>query len=303
MKLFGRLFRKASKVKKEERDNGYNKVAADLNSNQAPVVSVDVNQNVAPFFDDDEPQDLTSAKSPLKQSQSTYFSKPRWFNTFFRGSPSKCTTNNTKRWKLPKPLKLIQNRFRKQDTGKQVEDDGDNDDQVEVETTQNPSSFDPLNGYTREQLVDYVQTLRPRIRSYHSSNNKWLQQYIQPAELGCGAYGWVYVATDKTSNKKVALKKINLAYQDEQCLIEEVRFLLSSSMHHPNLVRGFSCFIEETILGYYLWLSMEYMAGGSLTALLGTHLTEDKMAAILKETLCGLSFLHSQVFYFCCKLF
>ncbi|OWK49380.1 Serine/threonine-protein kinase PAK 3 [Lonchura striata] len=59
---------------------------------------------------------------------------------------------------------------------------------------------------------------------------------------------------------------------------------------HPNIVNYLkSCLVDEQ-----LWLVMEYMDGGTLSDVISkTYLCEDEIAAISRECLQGLDFLHS----------
>ncbi|XP_074400348.1 serine/threonine-protein kinase PAK 1-like [Zonotrichia albicollis] len=59
---------------------------------------------------------------------------------------------------------------------------------------------------------------------------------------------------------------------------------------NPNLV---SC-LDSYLVGEELSLVMEYMDGGTLSNVISqTYLSEDEMAAISRECLQGLQFLHS----------
>ncbi|KAL9824543.1 serine/threonine-protein kinase PAK 1-like [Geothlypis trichas] len=59
---------------------------------------------------------------------------------------------------------------------------------------------------------------------------------------------------------------------------------------NPNLV---NC-LDSCLVGEELWLVMEYMDGGTLSDVISkTYLCEDEMAAISRECLQGLDFLHS----------
>uniref|UniRef100_A0A8C3U9Q8 non-specific serine/threonine protein kinase n=2 Tax=Catharus ustulatus TaxID=91951 RepID=A0A8C3U9Q8_CATUS len=58
---------------------------------------------------------------------------------------------------------------------------------------------------------------------------------------------------------------------------------------NPNMVN----YLDSYLVGKQFWLVMEYMDGGSLRdAISKTHLSEDEMAAVSRECLQGLDFLH-----------
>ena len=60
---------------------------------------------------------------------------------------------------------------------------------------------------------------------------------------------------------------------------------------HKNIVNYMDSFLRKADL----WVVMEYMEGGPLTDILTVNfLTEGQIAAIAKETLEGLRFLHSR---------
>ena len=77
--------------------------------------------------------------------------------------------------------------------------------------------------------------------------------------------------------------------------------MLSCNLWHPNLIHAYECCLEVTPLTsqkssrFNLWIAMEYMDGGSLYYAIQTKLKQDQIAAILKEILNGLAFLHSKV--------
>ncbi|NXB85563.1 PAK3 kinase, partial [Vidua chalybeata] len=87
----------------------------------------------------------------------------------------------------------------------------------------------------------------------------------------------------------VAIKKINL----QGLIRKEVIFneLMVMKMNkHPNIVN----YLKSYLVDEQLWLVMEYMDGGTLSDVISeTHMSEREMAAISRECLQGLDFLHS----------
>jgi serine/threonine protein kinase len=120
-----------------------------------------------------------------------------------------------------------------------------------------------------------------------------LLSYRLDAMVGQGAFGEVYKATKLMTADVVAIKKMVVTPKNQEHLISEVAIQKSTSTH-PNVVK----YLE----GYYyhdnLWVVLEYMDGGSLTAVLEEFpsivLTEPQISYICVETLKALSFLHSQ---------
>ncbi|KAG7230044.1 hypothetical protein INR49_009764, partial [Caranx melampygus] len=64
--------------------------------------------------------------------------------------------------------------------------------------------------------------------------------------LGRGAFGWVFKATHKLLNKDFAVKIVSC--EEDNRSLREVKAL--SDLHHPNIVRLFSCWVEES--GYQM---------------------------------------------------
>ncbi|XP_059349057.1 serine/threonine-protein kinase PAK 3-like [Ammospiza nelsoni] len=88
----------------------------------------------------------------------------------------------------------------------------------------------------------------------------------------------------------VAIKKISLLQESgsELCL-NEIQVMRGNK--HANLVN----YVDSYLLDEELWLVMEYMDGGSLHDVIReTHLAEGEIAAVSRECLQGLDFLHSK---------
>ena len=141
--------------------------------------------------------------------------------------------------------------------------------------------------------------------------------------LGEGASGTVILATDKSSNEKVAIKVIHMPSQPKKELVLKeldvrrpikTNFLIFKkifqkffaqvliTLNHPNLVNCLDVFLVEdasekygTTVGNWdskkkkgaeLWIVMEFLSGGALTDLVtecSSELKEKHIAAISKE--------------------
>ncbi|AAS50784.2 ABR014Wp [Eremothecium gossypii ATCC 10895] len=114
--------------------------------------------------------------------------------------------------------------------------------------------------------------------------------YRNLVKIGQGASGGVYTAYEIGTNASVAIKQMNLEKQPKKELIINEILVMKGSRHN-NIVN----FIDSYLLKGDLWVIMEYMEGGSLTDVV-THciLTEGQIAAVSRETLRGLHFLHSK---------
>jgi len=115
--------------------------------------------------------------------------------------------------------------------------------------------------------------------------------YEDHVKVGEGATGEVYLARDRRSKRRVALKKMQLTKDNRKMLITEIEIMKSSK--HPNLVEYIDCF---NVTGY-LWVAMEFMDGGCLTDILEEfdylQMTSNQIALVCRETLLGLCYLHS----------
>ncbi|MBY0514900.1 MAG: serine/threonine-protein kinase [Gemmataceae bacterium] len=88
-------------------------------------------------------------------------------------------------------------------------------------------------------------------------------------ELGRGGMGVVYKARQTTLNRVVALKMVLSGAHAQEC--DRLRFLAEAeavaAVKHPNVVQVYEFGVSDN-LPYF---AMEYLDGGSLSALLGEH--------------------------------
>lgn len=114
-----------------------------------------------------------------------------------------------------------------------------------------------------------------------------LEQFMK---IGEGSTGTVCIATDKTTGRKVAVKKMDLRKQQRrELLFNEV--VIMRDYHHPNIVEMY----ESYLVGDELWVVMEFLEGGALTDIV-THarMDEEQIATVCKQCLKALAYLHSQ---------
>jgi p21-activated kinase 7 len=109
-------------------------------------------------------------------------------------------------------------------------------------------------------------------------------------KIGEGSTGTVCIATEKTTKRQVAVKKMDLRKQQRrELLFNEV--VIMRDYHHPNIVETYNSFLVND----ELWVVMEFLEGGALTDIV-THsrMDEEQIATVCKQCLKALAYLHSQ---------
>ena len=113
-------------------------------------------------------------------------------------------------------------------------------------------------------------------------------------ELGQGAMGIVYRATDPMINRIVAIKTINMALKEEEIAEYEARFYqeakAAGGLNHPNIVTIYD--IGKS--GNIAYMTMEFLAGKELRALLapGLPLPLVQAVEIAAQVADGLAYAH-----------
>ncbi|XP_037080678.1 mitogen-activated protein kinase kinase kinase kinase 5-like [Pollicipes pollicipes] len=125
--------------------------------------------------------------------------------------------------------------------------------------------------------------------------------------IGSGTYGDVYKATRLSTNEAAAIKVIKLQPEtwtrlswgeagspsrpgDDFSIIQQ-EILMMKDCRHANIVAYFGSYLRRD----KLWICMEYCGGGSLQDIyhITGPLTEPQIACVCRETLRGLSYLHT----------
>ncbi|KAJ1371621.1 hypothetical protein KIN20_033607 [Parelaphostrongylus tenuis] len=117
-----------------------------------------------------------------------------------------------------------------------------------------------------------------------------LSKYEIKLQIGLGASGTVYVAHRKDTNEVVAVKRMAFKTQPKkEMLLTEIKVM--KQFRHPNVVNYIESYLVDAD---DLWVVMDYLEGGNLTdVVVKTELDEGQIAAVLKECVKALHFLHS----------
>jgi p21-activated kinase 1 len=108
-------------------------------------------------------------------------------------------------------------------------------------------------------------------------------------KIGTGSSGDVFKAIHFQKGTKMAVKVMGISADTKLDMMENEIFMMTQC-HHKNLVNYYDSYATEKAV----WIAMEYVSGGKLTDLLNEEYTETEIAAILKETLHALDFLHKR---------
>ena len=167
------------------------------------------------------------------------------------------------------------------------------------------STLDSLS-FNEQRKSEFEEELRISLcslkddESYISISNKLfindISEYLPSkkykilSKLGSGSFGKVYLAQNKFTKEKVALKQIKKSNKDllsDGEIKDEIEIL--KALDHPDIVRIIESF--NTKDSYVL--VTEYCAGGELFDQVRNQLSETQIAVIFKQLLSGLAYLHS----------
>lgn len=120
--------------------------------------------------------------------------------------------------------------------------------------------------------------------------------FTELREIGHGSFGAVYYARDEISKEVVAIKKMSFSgflFKDSAEKWQDItrELIVLSNLNHRNTIQFKGCYLKE----HTAWLVMEYCLG-STSDIVEVHkkpLREEEIAAICKDALSGLEYLHS----------
>ena len=176
------------------------------------------------------------------------------------------------------------------------------------EVKQNPRAVISAIDFTKqwnsnvEESESVIKRELPRARSAKSLDDLINKEhpskiYKNKLKIGKGAFGEVYCSTDLRDNSLVAIKKMEVTVKNRKYIINEIINQRESS-EHPNIVKLLDTYFADGLL----WVVLEYMAGGNLTAICNLYsahgsdqvrLSEPQIGYVLQSVLKALSYLHS----------
>src|SRR3954470_14936959 len=122
-----------------------------------------------------------------------------------------------------------------------------------------------------------------------------LGRYAIQSELGRGAMGVVYKATDTVLERTVAIKTVNMALERDGAERYEARFYqearAAAGLNHPNIV----VVHDVGKAGEVMFMAMEYIEGVELRTLMGEgHAVRISQAvSIVAQVAEGLAYAHA----------
>ncbi|XP_025425653.1 mitogen-activated protein kinase kinase kinase kinase 3 isoform X2 [Sipha flava] len=116
------------------------------------------------------------------------------------------------------------------------------------------------------------------------------EEYELIQRIGSGTYGDVYKAKRISTSGLAAIKVIKLEAGDDFSIIQQ-EILMMQDCQHSNIIEYYGSYLRRD----KLWICMEYCSGGSLQDIyhITGPLTELQIAYMCRETLKGLSYLHT----------
>ena len=139
----------------------------------------------------------------------------------------------------------------------------------------------------RRKMTMKIKKKHPKLEELCKKDDP-LQIFEKLKKIGEGSFGMVYMATNKLTREKVAIKKMEITQKEKENLESELYLQQTSS--DPNIVPVLGAYINND----ELWVILELLQGGALTdILLNMQMAESEMAYVTTGTIKALSYLHS----------
>jgi len=155
-------------------------------------------------------------------------------------------------------------------------------------------SWVPVTGLTTTLLSGFILAAITRLYWRHVSDRraKIISHYRLEKLLGEGGMGKVFLATDRNSNKEVAIKILHkelLEDEENRRRLSSEGFILSS-FNHPNIVKAFE--VGESTGRKFI--AMEYLSGGTLADFLKENhpLSQSQIRQIARQICSALKEIH-----------
>ena len=122
-----------------------------------------------------------------------------------------------------------------------------------------------------------------------------MRDYVLLKEIGKGTFGHAVLASKRSDNQKVVIKRVDtakLTARQQSDVINEVNVL--KQLRHPFIVRYYDSFAEKSIVS----IVMEFADNGDLYRLISTHrlmqkpFSEGQILSWFTQLTLALSYLH-----------
>ncbi|EEP76508.1 predicted protein [Uncinocarpus reesii 1704] len=149
-------------------------------------------------------------------------------------------------------------------------------------------------GEPRRDLQNFM--IPQQISNFHGMRWNGGPKYNVAGQIGKGAFATVYKLATKNDGALFACKELDKRRLMKNNILDhkvDSEMRIMKGLEHPNIVQFHDYHDHEN---RWLYIIMEYVGGGELSALLGqmVRLPEDMVKTIARQTLHALQYLHSR---------